>query len=48
MDDDDTSMTASFARLSPGQLKAAVKDYADDVRKRAFPGPDHVYGMKKK
>src|SRR5436190_23739195 len=27
---------------------AAVKGYADDVRKRVFPGPDQVYGMKKK
>jgi 3-methyl-2-oxobutanoate hydroxymethyltransferase len=29
-------------------IEAAVKAYADDVRARAFPGPEHVYGMKVK
>jgi 3-methyl-2-oxobutanoate hydroxymethyltransferase len=29
-------------------IEAAVAGYANDVRARAFPGPDHVYGMKKK
>jgi hypothetical protein len=24
-----------------------VADYAKEVRSRAFPGPDQVYGMKK-
>jgi 3-methyl-2-oxobutanoate hydroxymethyltransferase len=28
-------------------IEAAIKGYADDVRTRAFPGPEHVYGMKK-
>ncbi len=36
-----------YGDIGPG-IEAAVKGYADDVRKRAFPGPDHVYGMKKK
>jgi 3-methyl-2-oxobutanoate hydroxymethyltransferase len=31
-----------------GAIEAAVKGYADDVRARAFPGPEHVYGMKAK
>jgi 3-methyl-2-oxobutanoate hydroxymethyltransferase len=25
---------------------AAIEGYAADVRARAFPGPEHVYGMK--
>jgi 3-methyl-2-oxobutanoate hydroxymethyltransferase len=29
-------------------IEAAVAGYAKEVRVRAFPGPDHVYGMKKK
>jgi 3-methyl-2-oxobutanoate hydroxymethyltransferase len=29
-------------------IEAAVAGYASDVRARTFPGPDHVYGMKKK
>ena len=36
-----------YGNIGPG-IEAAVKDYADDVRKRVFPGPDQVYGMKKK
>jgi 3-methyl-2-oxobutanoate hydroxymethyltransferase len=36
-----------YGDIGPG-IEAAVKGYADDVRNRAFPGPDHVYGMKKK
>jgi 3-methyl-2-oxobutanoate hydroxymethyltransferase len=27
-------------------IEAAVKGYADEVRARAFPGPDHVYAMR--
>ena len=29
-------------------IEAAVAGYAKDVRARVFPGPDHVYRMKKK
>ncbi|ABD87830.1 3-methyl-2-oxobutanoate hydroxymethyltransferase [Rhodopseudomonas palustris] len=36
-----------FGDLGPG-IEAAIKDYADEVRSRAFPGPEHVYGMKAK
>jgi 3-methyl-2-oxobutanoate hydroxymethyltransferase len=36
-----------YGDIGPG-IEAAVKGYADDVRKRVFPGPDQVYGMKKK
>lgn len=35
-----------FGNLGPG-IEAAIKDYASEVRSRAFPGPEHVYGMKK-
>jgi len=35
-----------FGELGPG-IEAAIKSYADEVRSRAFPGPDHVYGMRK-
>jgi 3-methyl-2-oxobutanoate hydroxymethyltransferase len=28
-------------------IEAAIEGYARDVRSRAFPGPEHVYGMKK-
>jgi 3-methyl-2-oxobutanoate hydroxymethyltransferase len=31
-----------------GHIEAAVKAYADDVRARKFPGPDHVYPLKSK
>ena len=34
-----------YAELGPA-IDAAVENYAADVRARAFPGPDHVYGMK--
>ncbi|WP_322517374.1 3-methyl-2-oxobutanoate hydroxymethyltransferase [Rhodopseudomonas palustris] len=36
-----------FGNLGPG-IEAAIKDYAAEVRSRAFPGPEHVYGMKVK
>src|SRR5882762_1238456 len=29
-------------------IEAAIEGYATDVRARAFPGPEHVYGMKTK
>jgi len=36
-----------YADLLPA-IDAAVEGYARDVRARAFPGPEHVYGMKAK
>jgi 3-methyl-2-oxobutanoate hydroxymethyltransferase len=36
-----------YGDLGPG-IEAAIKGYADEVRSRAFPGSDQVYGMKKK
>jgi 3-methyl-2-oxobutanoate hydroxymethyltransferase len=36
-----------YGDLAP-MIEAAIKGYADDVRTRAFPGPEHVYGMKTK
>src|SRR5215475_15275683 len=36
-----------YGDIGPG-IETAVAGYAKDVRARAFPGPDHVYGMKKK
>jgi 3-methyl-2-oxobutanoate hydroxymethyltransferase len=36
-----------YGNLGPG-IEAAIQDYAKDVRARAFPGPEHVYGGKKK
>jgi 3-methyl-2-oxobutanoate hydroxymethyltransferase len=30
-----------------GAIEAAIEGYASDVRSRAFPGPEHVYEMKK-
>jgi 3-methyl-2-oxobutanoate hydroxymethyltransferase len=36
-----------YGDIGPG-IEAAVAGYAKDVRARAFPGPDQVYGMKKK
>ena len=36
-----------YGDIGPG-IEAAVAGYAKDVRSRAFPGPDQVYGMKKK
>jgi 3-methyl-2-oxobutanoate hydroxymethyltransferase len=35
-----------YGNLGPG-IEAAVKDFADEVRSRAFPGPEHTYGMRK-
>jgi 3-methyl-2-oxobutanoate hydroxymethyltransferase len=35
-----------FGDLGPS-IERAVKSYADDVRSRHFPGPDHVYPMRK-
>jgi 3-methyl-2-oxobutanoate hydroxymethyltransferase len=36
-----------YGNLASG-IEAAIKGYADEVRSRAFPGPEHVYPMKKK
>ena len=36
-----------YGNLGPG-IEAAIQDYAKDVRSRAFPGPEHVYGIKPK
>src|ERR1700737_1252098 len=36
-----------YGDLAP-VIEAAIKSYATDVRSRAFPGPEHVYGMKAK
>jgi 3-methyl-2-oxobutanoate hydroxymethyltransferase len=36
-----------YGDIGPG-IEAAVAGYARDVRSRAFPGPEQVYGMKKK
>ena len=36
-----------YGDLGPG-IDRAVADYAAEVRNRAFPGPEHVYAMKKK
>jgi 3-methyl-2-oxobutanoate hydroxymethyltransferase len=36
-----------YAHMGPG-IEQAVKDYAKDVRDRAFPGVENVYSMKKK
>lgn len=36
-----------YGDLGPG-IEAAIKGYAAEVRSRAFPGPDQVYGMKAK
>jgi 3-methyl-2-oxobutanoate hydroxymethyltransferase len=35
-----------FGNVGPS-IEAAVKSYADEVRTRAFPGPDQTYPMKK-
>ena len=35
-----------YGDLGPG-IDKAIGDYAADVRSRAFPGPQHVYAMKK-
>src|SRR5271154_967984 len=36
-----------YGELGP-MIEAAIEGYATDVRARAFPGPEHVYGMKTK
>ncbi len=36
-----------YGNLGPS-IEAAIQGYAADVRSRAFPGPEHVYGMKTK
>src|SRR3979490_1218350 len=36
-----------YGNLGP-MIEAAIEGYAADVRSRAFPGPEHVYGMKAK
>jgi 3-methyl-2-oxobutanoate hydroxymethyltransferase len=36
-----------YGDLGPG-IERAIADYAADVRTRAFPGPEHVYGMRGK
>lgn len=36
-----------YGNLGPG-IEAAIQDYAREVRSRAFPGPEHVYGLKPK
>jgi 3-methyl-2-oxobutanoate hydroxymethyltransferase len=35
-----------YGNLGPS-IEAAVENYAKDVRSRAFPAPEHLYGMKK-
>ncbi len=35
-----------YGNLGPA-IEEAVSGYARDVKSRAFPGPEHVYGMKK-
>lgn len=35
-----------YGNLGPG-IEAAIKDFAGEVRSRAFPGPEHTYGMRK-
>ena len=36
-----------YGNLGPA-IEAAIEGYASEVRSRAFPGPEHVYGMKPK
>jgi 3-methyl-2-oxobutanoate hydroxymethyltransferase len=36
-----------YGDLGPG-IEAAISAYAKDVRSRAFPGPEHVYPMRRK
>jgi 3-methyl-2-oxobutanoate hydroxymethyltransferase len=36
-----------YGALGPG-IEKAIADYAKDVRSRAFPGPEHVYPMRRK
>ena len=35
-----------FGELGPS-IERAVKGYAEEVRARSFPGPEHVYPMRK-
>ncbi|MGD9920571.1 MAG: hypothetical protein AB7V13_03865 [Pseudorhodoplanes sp.] len=35
-----------YGDRDPG-IEAAIRGYSDEVRSHGFPGPDHVYGMKK-
>jgi 3-methyl-2-oxobutanoate hydroxymethyltransferase len=30
-----------------GGIESAIKAYAEEVRSRRFPGPEHVYALKK-
>lgn len=41
------SFVKAYANLG-GAITRAAKDYADDVRKRKFPGPEHCFSPKKK
>ena len=50
-------LTRQFDRFDPAkaglkvaadEIEAAVAAYAADVRARAFPGPEHVYPLRKK
>ena len=43
----DPEVVKRFGDLGPS-IERAVKGYAEEVRSRAFPGPDHVYPMRKK
>jgi 3-methyl-2-oxobutanoate hydroxymethyltransferase len=36
-----------YGDLGPG-IEAAIQAYANDVRARAFPGPEHIYAMRPK
>jgi 3-methyl-2-oxobutanoate hydroxymethyltransferase len=36
-----------YGELGP-MIEAVIQGYANDVRSRAFPGPEHVYGVKPK
>ncbi len=36
-----------YGELGPG-IEAAIRSYAQEVRSRAFPGPDNVYAMRQK
>jgi 3-methyl-2-oxobutanoate hydroxymethyltransferase len=36
-----------YAELAP-RIAAAAAEYAEDVRARRFPGPEHTYGAGKK
>jgi 3-methyl-2-oxobutanoate hydroxymethyltransferase len=36
-----------YGELGPG-IEAAISAYAADVRARTFPGPEHVYPMRRK